>query len=187
MESSGLISNVNGKYQYQSNLLTNTPNLIKVLVEDEVDVVVWYKILKKIAPEFDYQIRPYSFDATTKGKGKANVLKFAGSFEATFIGCVDSDFDWLLENWTSDGQTIKGNDYILQTYAYSIENLASQPYGNSDCMLECVMHSCELQRNLDKDYSAFINSLSSSVYEVLLWHLLMWKDQIHVTEIVKGW
>lgn len=187
MDGTGLISNITGEYQRQANLLNNTPNLIKVLVEDEVDVVVWHKILKEVAPGFDYQVSPYSFDETAKGKGKANVLKFADNFGNTFIGCVDSDFDWLLEDWTQDGGLIKNNKYILQTYAYSIENLASQPYGVSDCMLECVMHSSDEQRLLDKVYTAFIRSLSSSVYEVLLWHLLMWKNRIDEDEVSKGW
>lgn len=187
MDATGLISNVTGEYQRQANILNNTPNLIKVLVEDEVDTVVWYRILKKVIPEFDYQLSPYSFDVAAKGKGKSNVLKFAGSFSATFIGCVDSDFDWLLEDWTQDGGIIKGNKYIVQTFAYSIENLASQPYGVSDCMLECLMHSSKLQRDLDKDFSIFIKSLSLSVYKVLLWHLLMWKCKVDEEEVSKGW
>lgn len=187
MESTSLISNVNGDALRQANLLTNRSDLITVLVEDEVDVAVWHRILKKVAPQFQYHVTPYSLDSTTNGKGKPNVLRFADRFNHNFIGCVDSDFDWLLEDWTQDGNIIKGNRFILQTYAYSIENLASQPYGDSDCMLNCVMHSCDLQRNLDREYSAFIRRISDGVYELLLWHLLMWKKHIDEEIIGEGW
>ncbi|MDE6742075.1 MAG: DUF4435 domain-containing protein [Muribaculaceae bacterium] len=187
MAHSSLISNVTSEARHQANLLTNTPDLVKVLVEDEEDVVVWYRFLKTFAPDFSFEVSPYSYDSSFNGKGKANILKMAGNFGKNLLGCIDSDFDWLLEDWTTDGQTIKHNQYILQTYAYSVENLASQPYGDSDWMLECVMHSCQAQNDLDKDYSVFIGSISSSVYEVLLWHLLMWKDRIDVDEIAKGW
>lgn len=187
MAASSLLSNVNSEAQHQANILTNTPNRIKVMVEDEVDIVVWHKILKKAAPHLEFEIGPYSYDSTVNGKGKSNVLKFADRFKKNFIGCVDSDFDWLLQDWTQDGDVIRNNAYILQTYAYSIENLASQPYGDSDCMLECVMHSCELQVNLDADYSTFIVALSAAVYDILIWHLLMWKNQIEEDKISDGW
>lgn len=186
MAASSLLSNVNSEAQRQANILGNTPNLIKVLVEDEVDVVVWHKILSKVAPYLRFEISPYSYDSTANGKGKSNVLKFADRFRENFIGCVDSDFDWLLQDWTQEGDVIRNNAYILQTYAYSIENLASQPYGDSDCMLECVMHSCDLQRRLDTDYQAFLKAISVNVYDILIWHLLMWRHQ-EEEKISEGW
>ncbi len=57
---SSLISNQNSQSQYQANLLTNRPNLVKVLVEDEIDVVVWQKILTRLHPTLSYEVTPYS-------------------------------------------------------------------------------------------------------------------------------
>ena len=56
-------------------------------------------------------------------KGKARIVKMADTFNDYHIGCVDSDYDWLLSDYTEDGKVIKDNKYLLQTYAYSIENL----------------------------------------------------------------
>lgn len=184
---SSLLSNVNSEAQKQANILTNTPRLVKVIVEDELDVVVWHSILKRSAPGLDFEVTPYSYDSYNNGKGKSNVLKFSDRYHENFIGCVDSDFDWLLQNWTEDGRLVNENAYVLQTYAYSIENLASQPYEVSDCMLECVLHSCELQRRLDEDYSEFLNAISLSVYETLVWHLVMWKNKIDEDTLAYGW
>lgn len=182
--SSTLISNINSTAQYQANLLTNTPNLVQVMVEDEADVVVWYRILSRYAPGYRFDIHPYSFIPSQAGKGKANVLAFAGSFGQYYIGCVDSDYDWVLD--TPAGAVIKESPFIFQTYAYAIENLAAQPVGITDCLIECYMHSCELAHNMDADYRNFIGALSDRIYDVLLWHLVMRKCGIDIGQIPVG-
>lgn len=93
---SSLISNTNSAAQYQANLLTNTPGLIRVLVEDEQDVVVWHRILSKLVPDKRFDIHPYSFDSSINGKGKAQIIAQAAQFGPYYIGCVDSDHDWPL-------------------------------------------------------------------------------------------
>lgn len=184
--SSSLISNLNSNAQHQTNILTNRPNLVKVMVEDELDVVVWHRILNRCAPHLEFEVQPYSYDTSSNGKGKAQILSLANQFGPYFIGCVDSDFDWLLKNYTADGQTINRSPYILQTYTYSIENLAAMPYGIADCMLECCMHSCDILRNLDADFSDFITSLSKAVYDVTLWHLTMIKENTDIDLLDTG-
>ncbi len=184
---SSLISNQNSKSQYQANLLTNRPNLVKVLVEDEIDVVVWQKILTRLYPSLAYEVTPYSTDPSIRGKGKANIIKHSDQFGPHMIGCVDSDDDWLLCQWSAFGTSLKNNPYILQTYAYSIENLAAQPYGNSECMLECTLCSCDLQRYLDIDYRDFLNFISVKVYDILIWHLLLVKEGIDINKNQLGW
>lgn len=184
---SSLISNVNSEAQFQANLLTNSPNSINVIVEDELDVVIWYRILNFFAPGNRYNVHPYSHDPSFHGKGKLQILAQASQFGKYFIGCVDSDDDWLLEQSTDEGQTIKHSPYILQTYAYSIENLAAQPYGLSDCMIECCAHCCNELHIIDKQYTQFINKISNYVYDVLIWHLAMKKDQVYLEQIALGW
>lgn len=174
---SSLISNTNSLSQYQANLLTNTPGLIRVLVEDEQDVVVWHRILSKLVPDKRFDIHPYSFDSSINGKGKAQIMAQSGQFGPYYIGCVDSDTDWTLQQWSADAAIINSSPYILQTYAYSIENLSAQPYNCADFMLECNMHSCTELLNLDRDYSAFIKKLSIYSYESLIWYLTLIKER----------
>lgn len=184
---SSLISNTNSEAQFQANLLTNSPKLINVIVEDELDVVIWYRILNLFAPDNQYNIHPYSHDPSFHGKGKAQILRQSSQFGKYFIGCVDSDDDWLLKQWTVDGHTINHSPYILQTYAYSIENLAAQPYGLSDCMIECCAHCSNELHTIDNQYTQFINRISNYVYDVLLWHLTMKKNQVYLNQIALGW
>lgn len=184
---STLISNVNSESEYQANLLTNTPNRVKVIVEDEVDVVVWHRILKRFAPAYKFEISPYSYGETGGSKGKAHIIANAANLGQYMIGCVDSDYDWVLRQWTTDGQVISSNQFILETYAYSLENLALQPYGKSDGMLECTIQCCDLQRNLDKESESFLEDLSAIVYDVVVWHLLMRKERVGEDRISIGW
>lgn len=175
--SSSLLSNSNSQQQYQANILTNRPNLVKVLVEDEEDVVVWHKILKKWRPDKIFEITPYFHDASVAdSKGKGHILKMGPNFGPCFIGCVDSDYDYLLELHTPDGLTMRSNTYILQTFGYAIENLACQPYGLSDTLTECLTHCGPLQSDADAHYSAFIAEVSKILYPVLLWHLVLKKE-----------
>ncbi|MBD5243526.1 MAG: DUF4435 domain-containing protein [Barnesiella sp.] len=182
---STLISNVNSKAQLQANILTNTPNKVKVMVEDELDVAIWRKILTRFAPGYIFEIHPYSYDPNVHGKGKGQVLAMSHQFGKHFIGCIDSDNDWLLQQWATDDR-INNSPYILQTHAYSIENLATQPYGIAECMTECCLHSCNLTHSLDEDYEQFLTTISEAVYDVLTWHLTMatepgetYQDVIH--------
>lgn len=175
--SSSLLSNSNSQQQYQANILTNRPNLVKVLVEDEEDVVVWHKILKKWRPDKIFEITPYFHDASVAdSKGKSHILKMGPNFGPYFIGCVDSDYDYLLELHTADGLTMRSNPYILQTFGYAIENLACQPYGLSDTLFECLAHCSPMQRDADAHYSAFITEVSKILYPVLIWHLVLKKE-----------
>ncbi|MDE7468369.1 MAG: DUF4435 domain-containing protein, partial [Muribaculaceae bacterium] len=183
---STLLSNLNSEAQYQANILTNTPVMIKVMVEYELDVYIWQKILSHFAPAPSFEITPYSYDPEISGKGKAQILMSSGNFGPYLIGCVDSDLDWLLQKWTPDGITIAANPYILQTYAYSIENLAAQPAGKSDMMLEVTLHSCDFQRDIDSIYEHFITLLSSAIYDVVLWHLVI-RKQPDPDSIQQGW
>ncbi|TGO02534.1 hypothetical protein PN36_23425 [Candidatus Thiomargarita nelsonii] len=53
-------------------------------------------------------------------RGKEEVLKIqAGEY---LLLCVDSDYDYLLQDATEVSKRINQEPYIFQTYAYSIEN-----------------------------------------------------------------
>lgn len=126
-----LLENVNGEYYRNQSILTGKPNRVKVIVEDEADVPFWLDILAYLKPDKEFSITPYSYvnvenDSLTKlSKGKAHILSKARANElnAYYIGCVDSDYDYLLQSYRETGKLMQENPYLLQTYAYSIENL----------------------------------------------------------------
>ena len=183
---SSLLSNVSSDSQHRANLLTNRRGRIKVMVENDVDVIVWSKILRTLTPGQDYEISPFSSDPSVKGQGKKSILKMASGFGPNMIGWGDRERDWILSQWSSEGDEININPYILQTYAYSIENLALQPYGISACMLECTAHSCDLQLTLDRDYRDFLDKISKAVYPVLIWHLTLLKENRDIERVKEG-
>lgn len=186
--SSSLLSNRSSREQQRANVLTDRPNRIKVIVEDEADVVIWKRLLDKYAPGYKFYVSPFDSRECYAGKGKGHIMEMsrANVFGPYYIGCVDSDYDWLLKQWSNDGAEIDRNPYVLQTYAHTLENLASQPYGVQDCILECYMHICDLLHRADDDYKTFILTLSDMLYEILLWHLIIRKNHADSPEISYG-
>lgn len=186
--SSTLLSNASSTGQGLTNALTNRPNRVRVIVEDEADLIVWKRLLCKYAPGITFDITIFSTFSSTPGKGKSPIIKMAesGQLGPNCIGCVDSDFDWLLKQWTKDGAIINSTQYLFQTYAYAIENLALQPYEVEDCLLECVLHTDDLTHSVNDDYKNFLFNISSLVYDVLLWHLTMLKMRVNEAVVSDG-
>ena len=127
-----LVGNVTGDYYRNLSILAGRPRLVKVVVEDEFDVPFWYDVLYSVSPDKDFSISPYSYAREGEddailclNKGKEHILAKARANElnAFYIGCVDSDYDYLLRKHKGAGTLMTDNPYLLQTYAYSIENL----------------------------------------------------------------
>lgn len=168
------------------NVLTNRPNRLKAIVEDESDVAFWHAILKKIWPGRPIVVTQYSH-GTTAEKGKAGILKMAPNFGPLLIGSVDSDNDWTLDQYTRDGILISQSPYILQTYAYGVENLLLQPYDIDTDMLKATAHDCDLTANLHQQYRDILECLSISVYLPLIWHLAMVSTHTNMSKPAEGW
>ena len=166
-----LIENVNGVYYHNLSRLTGRENMVTVIVEDELDVAFWNDILTYVLPLRKFRITPYTYDTngTDLTKGKAHILNLARgeSLNEYYWGCVDSDYDYLLSETSDDGQIIKDNRYLLQTYAYSIENLL--------CCMETLENVCV---KTNKEQPAFniveyMNAVSNILYPLLIWSLYL--------------
>ena len=124
-----LESGFNPTYSENASILTGNPNRVTVEVEDTIDRDFWSDLLEELCPGKDFHFDPYhtilNEDGSSErtGKGKSQIINASADFNAWHIGCVDSDYDWILSDYTDAGKTISGNKYLLQTYAYSIENL----------------------------------------------------------------
>lgn len=126
-----LVGNLTGGYYRNSSILTGRPRLVKVVVEDEFDVPFWYDVLSSMRTDKEFNVVPYSYASEGEeivlslNKGKEHILSKVRAHElnAFYIGCVDSDYDFLLKRYRDVGMLMEENPYLLQTYAYSIENL----------------------------------------------------------------
>ncbi len=141
---------------------------VTVFVENESDIPFWYRILKKYAPQRTFRIFPSS-----KGhfeRGKPHVLKLSDGAGKFMLLCVDSDYDYLLQQSTSLSKLINTHPYIFQTYAYSIENYK--------CFAESLEGLC-VQASLNDeplfDFIEFLHQYSSIVYELFLFSFYLRK------------
>lgn len=148
--------------------LTRNDDRVNVDVEDNLDADFWKDLLESLCPHKDFHFVPYHTYLKEDGdkvfmRGKSHVLHPDEDFNKWHIGCVDSDYDWILSDYTDAGKTISSTKYLLQTYAYSIENLMC---------LSCTLRDfcCENTEELTAfDFEDYLTRLSKAVYPLLVW------------------
>ncbi|MCE8622371.1 DUF4435 domain-containing protein [Bacteroides fragilis] len=169
-----LISNLNNQYYTNANVLTNRPEYVQVLVEDELDVPFWHDALSQCCPNRKFRISPYSYTSTTEtsplSKGKAQILKESKNLGDRYIGCVDSDYDYLLE--TPEKAIMNPDRHILQTYTYSIENHLCQWDTLEKLCVKATKEYC------DFDFEHYLTEFSKTIYPLLIWSLFCEKEGI---------
>lgn len=164
-----LESGFNPTYSENASILTGNPNRVTVEVEDTIDRDFWSDLLGELCPEKEFHFDPYHTilnedgNSGRTGKGKSQIINASADFNAWHIGCVDSDYDWILSDYTEAGQTISGNKFLLQTYAYSIENLKCLSCTLGDFCSENTEETTEF------DFNDYLTRLSKSVYPLLVW------------------
>ena len=99
----------------KASVLTGKPNRVTVEVEDNIDRDFWRDLLSDLCPEKELHFNCYQTIVKGKDvvlvKGKARIIKMADTLNDYHIGCVDSDYDWLLSDCTEDSKVITGNKY----------------------------------------------------------------------------
>lgn len=164
-----LESGFNPTYSENASILTGNPNRVTVEVEDTIDRDFWSDLLSELCPGKEFHFDPYhtimNEDGRSErtGKGKSQIINEAPSFNAWHIGCVDSDYDWILSDYTDAGKTMSSTKYLLQTYAYSIENLMC---------LSCTLGDFCSENTEEKtvfDFDDYLTRLSKAVYPLLVW------------------
>lgn len=164
-----LESGFNPTYSKNASILTGNLNRVTVEVEDTIDRDFWSDLLGELCPEKEFHFDPYhtilNEDGSSErtGKGKSQIINASADFNAWHIGCVDSDYDWILSDYTEAGKSISSNKFLLQTYAYSIENLMC---------LSCTLGdfcSENTEEATDFDFDDYLTRLSEAVYPLFVW------------------
>jgi hypothetical protein len=174
-----LESAFNPTYSENASILTGNPNRVTVEVEDNIDKAFWSDLLGELCPEKDFHFDPYHTitkedgSLEHKGKGKAQIIKASTEFNRWHIGCIDSDYDWILSDYTEAGKTISSSKYLLQTYAYSIENLMCLSCTLGDLCLENTEEKTEF------DFVDYLSKLSEAVYPLLIWSAYLCSKDNH--------
>lgn len=173
-----LISAYNPTYSENASILTGNPNRVIVEIEDSIDIGFWKDILKGQCPSKEFHFNPYHTvlndgDRGNGGKGKTRILEMADQMNDWHIGCVDSDYDWILSDYCDKGQTINDNKYLLQTYAYSFENLL--------CLSSTLNEFCQetTEESIDIDLADYVQKVSAILYPLLIWSTYLYSKGNH--------
>ena len=173
-----LISAYNPSYSENASILTGNPNRVVVEIEDSVDKGFWENILKEQCPSKDFHFNPYHTvlndnDMGNRVKGKTRIMEMADQMNDWHIGCIDSDYDWILSDYCDKGKTINDNKYLLQTYAYLFENLL--------CLSSTLNDFCQetTEECTDVDFNDYVQKVSATIYPLLIWSLYLYSKKNH--------
>lgn len=165
---STLLTNYSKDSAENAAILTRNDDRVTVDVEDNIDEEFWDDLLTEICPYKEFHFSTYHTYLKEDGdkvfmRGKSHVLHPDEDFNKWHIGCVDSDYDWILSDKTPEGKIINENKYLLQTYAYSIENLM--------CLSCTLADFCSenTEENVEFDFEDYLSRLSKIVYPLLVW------------------
>lgn len=128
-----------------------------VLVEDVADKPFWTFTLDEIIKD-KYEMFPFVNHPTYNTTGKSALIKHYSPFTASdFIICIDSDYDYLLEN------TDLIKPFIFQTYTYSFENYICYPEG-----IKNVLEKAIDTEGVEFDFVDYFKRYSEGIYDLLL-------------------
>lgn len=148
-----------------------------VLVEDTADKPFWTFTLDEMI-KGEYEIFPFVNHPTYDTTGKSALIKHYSSFTSSdFIICVDSDYDYLLEN------THLKKPFIFQTYTYSFENYICYHEG-----IKNVLEKAIDTEGVQFDFVDYFKRYSVGIYDLLLCSLYSEKlkdRQLSIHECVK--
>lgn len=149
---------------------------ITALVESEDDIEFWRDVFKRYVPHDLF--RKMRFNVNKGGGAKKGMLR-GGTKPGTFLlFCLDSDYDYLLQDTTEDSQKINQNPFIFQTYAYSIENYK--------CWAETLVEMCVKISKHDYDYRVFdfedfLKKYSKTTYNLFVYSFYLERMNDHTT------
>ena len=142
-------------------------------VESYDDIAFWRSIFEEFENDKCYfQVMLPS--STSLSKGKKMVLLNAlntNELGKSMIACVDSDYDFLMQDSTNTSRKINRNKYIFQTYAYAIEN--------HQCFAESLHQACvqaTLNDRMIVDFKSFMEEYSEIVYPLFLWNIWFYRQ-----------
>lgn len=153
------------KTEYFYGFTTSHYNII-VFVENYDDEPFWRFILRNVNND---KFKP----AFIHLDGKKNILKYLDYFDSEFIGCIDSDYDYILE------KEYLNNEYLFHTYVYSLES-----YSVCAKTLNNIFN--DLNINSDFDFQSFFGELSTVVEKVLLHDIWLFANKVEsVRDVLK--
>lgn len=171
-----LNNNLNSGYFTALSKMQRKNSIRKVYayVESYDDIGFWGNVLRRFeTDQLKFDIFPASRDTLTKGKKEAlSRFKEVGALQSgeSLVVCVDSDYDYLLQDTTYISSKINRSDAIFQTYCYSIEN-----YWCMDRQLDIACMQATNNSRRIFDFSLWLKNYSEVIYELFIWSVLFYR------------
>ena len=146
---------------------------IVAYVESYDDVAFWRTLLSEFeTDECYFQVMLPSQTSLSKGKKTVllNTLN-ADELGRSLIACVDSDYDFLMQGGTALSRRINENPFVLQTYAYAIENYLCYAESLHEVCVQAPLTARQLV-----DFPEFMRRYSRVAYPLFLWHVWFYRQ-----------
>ncbi len=133
---------------------------LAIAVEGKDDKAFWSFVFDRSALKGQYEIYKNYNHPTPDSSGKDTLKHFLPHTQSDFAICVDSDYDYLLEN------ALWQRPYVFQTYTYSIENY----YCYVPSLKNVLNRSAKMVLDTEgvSFEDIFINRFSNVIYELTI-------------------
>lgn len=171
-----LTQNLSSDYFNAANRLKpkQTKKKIIAYVESYDDISFWRSLLADFEDDRRFfEIMLPSNTTLAKGKKTALMNQLGNQLGTSMIACVDSDYDYLLQGRTHMSRYMNESPYVLQTYAYAIENYHCYAEGLHEV---CVTATLNDHRLLD--FNAFMQTYSTIAYPLFVWSIWIYRQHI---------
>lgn len=158
-----LVQNITSEY-FEATSALQKRNRVMVYVEGYDDIPFW----RAIFDEFETSDRRFEISTPARNdlaKGKKVVLQFAPQAGRNLILCVDSDFDYLFGDLSSQSRMVNHTPFLLQTYTYAIENYLCYPPSLHSVCVRATKKDVHLF-----DFEEFMREYSRIIYPVFVWY-----------------
>lgn len=144
---------------------------IVAYVESYDDVAFWRSVFDDFEDENCYfEVMLPSKKNLCKGKKTVLMNSLGTRLGVNMVACVDSDYDYLLQQTTSTSRQINNSRFVFQTYAYAIENF--------QCYAGALHEACVLATMNDRklvDVEAFMTLYSQIAYSLFVWSVWFYR------------
>lgn len=138
--------------------------LVHVFVEGYDDVAFWRNIFDDFETDrlkFEISVPPRDDLA----KGKKVLLGMIPECSEDRILCMDSDFDYMFQNFNEQSRQVNQTPFLFHTYAYAIENYLCYPPS-----LHRICVKATKNDTLIFDFERFMTEYSRTIYPLFLWY-----------------
>lgn len=153
-----------------------------VHIEDNNDRPFWAYVFQQYMPHDSFDFIPFTRMAQNKATGSALCLKYRdlGCLSKEFVIAIDSDEHYLLKE-----REMSATHYVLQTYAYSIENHYCNPL-----TINRAFRAKNKFNVAGFDFEKFLMTFSEKIYPFYIYYLYSGKKQdgkIRREDFIKSW